>query len=165
MLAAEALGKTNTPEAREALIALLADIDLWVRASAARGLGRIGGDKVGEVLAGRLATASDIFLLALVEVLGKLRYAQASGALLKLAEHEDPEVRKTVLVALAGYGGDDVMWAFLARVSDPHWSVRKAAVEALKSRKNESINALLATIADGDPDPAVRQAAIEALGR
>jgi len=58
-----------------------------------------------------------------------------------------------------------VWWAVLARLSDPHWSVRKAAVEALKGKKNEAINALLATIADGDPDSAVRQAASEALGR
>ena len=51
---------------------------------------------------------------------------------LKLAGHEDPEVRKTVLVALAGYEGDEVLQTVIERLSDPHWSVRKAAVEALK---------------------------------
>ncbi len=165
MLAAEALGATNAPEAQEALIALLADKDLWVRASAARGLGRIGGNKAGEVLTGLLGSSSDIFLLALVEVLGGLRYAPASGPLVKLTDHEDPEVRKTALVALAGYEGDEVLKAVSAQLSDPHWSVRKAAVEALARRRNAAVEALLAKMADGDPDTAVRQAASDALGR
>ncbi|MCK9418154.1 MAG: HEAT repeat domain-containing protein [Nitrospirae bacterium] len=165
MPAAEALGAMDVPEAREALITLLADTDLWVQATAARGLGRIGGAKAGEVLMSYLGSASDIFLLALVEVLGILRYAPACDPLLKLADHQDPEVRKTVLAALAGYEGDEVLWAVLARLSDPHWSVRKGAVEALKHRCDASVEALLAKIAEGDPDPAVRQAANEALGR
>ncbi len=165
MPAAEALGAMDAPEAREALIALLADTDLWVRATAARGLGRTGGAKAGEVLTACLGTATDIFLLALVEVLGRLRYAPACDPLLRLADHKDPEVRKTVLAALDGYEGNDVLWAVLARLSDPHWSVRKTAVEVLKHRRDAAVEALLAKIADGDPDTAVRQAANEALGR
>ena len=165
MLAAEALGASDAPEAQEALIALLVDTDLWVRAASARGLGQIGGNKAGQVLVEHLGTASDIFLLALVEVLGKLHFGQACSPLLKLIDHEDPEVRKTVLVALAGYDGDEVLRAVIARLSDPHWSVRKAAVEALKRRRDTAVEAILAKIAEGDPDTAVRQAAKEALGR
>jgi HEAT repeat protein len=165
MLAAEALGATEAPEAREALVVLLADSDLWVRAAAARGLGRIGGNQSGEVLTECLSTAADIFLLALVEVLGQLNYSPASGPLLKLTDHEDPEVRKTTLVALAGYEGDEVQKAVSARLSDPHWSVRKAAVEALTRKRDTTVEALLTKIAEGDPDTAVRQAASEVLGR
>jgi HEAT repeat protein len=163
MLAAESLGASGAPEAQEALIALLADADLWVRAAAARSLGQFGGDKAGQVLVEHLGTASDIFLLALAEVLGKLHVGQACSPLLKLIDHEDPEVRKTVLVALAGYEGDEVLRAVIARLSDPHWSVRKAAVEALMRRQDTGVKAILAKIADGDPDAAVRQAAYEAL--
>jgi HEAT repeat protein len=163
MLAAESLGASGAPEAQEALIALLADADLWVRAAAARSLGQFGGDKAGQVLVEHLDTASDIFLLALVEVLGKLHVGQACSPLLKLIDHGDPEVRKTVLVALAGYEGDEVLRAVIARLSDPHWSVRKAAVEALKSRRTTAVLAILAKVADGDPDAAVQQAAYEAL--
>ncbi len=165
MPAAEALGAMNAPEAREALIALLADTDLWVRATAARGLGSIGDAKAGEVLTAYLSSAADIFLLALVEVLGRLRYAPACDPLVRLADHKDPEVRKTVLAALDGYEGNEVLWAVLARLSDPHWSVRKTAVEVLAHRRDAAVEALLAKIADGDPDAAVRQAANEALGR
>jgi HEAT repeat protein len=165
MPAAEALGAMDATEAREALIALLADTDLWVRATAARGLGRIGGTKAGEVLTACLGTASDIFLLALVEVLGRIRYAPARDPLLKLADHKDPEVRKTVLAALDGFEGSEVLWAVLARLSDQHWSVRKTAVEVLRHRRDAAVEALLEKIADGDPDTAVRQAASEALGR
>jgi HEAT repeat protein len=163
MLAAEALGATDAPEAQEPLIALLADSDLWVRAAAARGLGQIGGDRSGAVLTECLGTAADIFLLALVEVLGKLHTEQASGPLLKLTDHEDPEVRKTALTALAGYEGNDVQKAVIARLSDPQWSVRKSAVEALKGKRDKTVDALLSKLAEEDADTAVRQAASEVL--
>ena len=101
MLAADALGRTGIPEAADALLSLLRDPDLWVRAAAARGLGRTGGERAGSgacrAPAGRPA---DIFLLAIIEVLGRLRPAGALAQLLQLADHEDPEVRKTVLAAL-----------------------------------------------------------------
>ncbi|MEK6700428.1 MAG: HEAT repeat domain-containing protein [Nitrospirota bacterium] len=165
MLAADALGKTNVPEAAEALLPLLEDDDLWVRAAAARGLGRIGGEKIGKTLAGYLDRAEGIFLLALVDVLGKLREERALPALLKLADHQDPEVRKTVLTALSAYGGPQVQRAVLARLSDPHWSVRKAAVDLLRERRDAAAEPLLERIAEQDPDHIVRQAAREAMGR
>jgi len=165
MLAAEALGRTGTTEARDALVPLLEDADLWVRAAAARGLGEIGGEAATALLASRLETATDIFLLALIDALGKLKFPRALGPLLELAGHPDPEVRKTVLAALAGYGGESVRQAFIARLSDPHWSVRKAAIGALERERTGAVDALLDTIAADDPDAAVRQAAKEALGR
>jgi HEAT repeat protein len=165
MLAAEALGNTEAAEAFEALVPLLEDNDLWVRAAAARGLGRIGGEKAATILSAHLKYATDIFLLALVEVLGKLNAAQALHPLLTLTDHTDPEVRKSVLMALSGYTGSGVQLAVIARLSDPHWSVRKAAIEVLKQKRDESSESLLEKIADSDPDPTVRQAAKEALGR
>ncbi len=165
MLAAEALGKTGTAAAGDALIPLLEDHDLWVRAAAARGLGGIGGDRVADVLASHLETATDIFLLAVVDVLGKLKYQNARERLEKLADHADPEVRKTVLTALACYEGESVRRTYVARLSDQHWSVRKAAVEELGKRRTASVDALLAKIAEEDPDASVRKAAKEALGR
>ena len=131
MLAAEALGAVGTVEARDALVLLLEDADLWVRAAAARCLGEIGGESEAALLTSRLETATDIFLLALIDALGKLKFPQALGPLLKLADHPDPEVRKTVLAALAAYGGEPVRHTLIARLSDPHWSVRKAAIGAL----------------------------------
>ncbi len=165
MLAAEALAKTNAPEAREALVPLLADEDLWVRAAAVRGLGRIGGEKTGEILAAHLSKATDIFLLALVEVVGRLGVEQALDQLLKLSDHADPEVRKTVLAALSTFGGPAVQRAVLVRLADPHWSVRKAAIEIIKQKKDAAAEPLLMKIAEEDPDGIVRQAARDALGR
>jgi len=165
MLAAEALGRTNAPKAGDALVPLLEDNDLWVRAAAARGLGRIGGARVGTVLTAHLARASDIFLLALVEVLGKLCYAQALDPLLALTGHPDPEVRKTVLSALSGYKGAAVQRAAVSRLSDQHWSVRKAAIDVLKQERDAAGDSLLEKIADTDLDATVRQAAKEALGK
>jgi len=163
MLAADALGRADWPEAGDALISLLEDRDLWVRAAAARGLGKMGGERAGAVLTKHLDTASDIFLLALVEVLGGLQANQALEPLLKLADHEDPEVRKTVLGALAGYRWEAVQRAVLSRLSDTHWSVRKAAIEILKQKQDAAAGPLLERLADSDPDGAVRQAAKEAL--
>jgi HEAT repeat protein len=165
MLGAEALGKTNSVEARDALVPLLQDNDLWVRAAAARGFGMLGGERAVEVLAGHLGSATDIFLLALVEVLGKLNSVEALSPLLALTEHPDPEVRKTVLAALSGYGAEEARRAITSRLSDAHWSVRKAAIEILKQKSDAAAEPLLEEIADSDPDTAVRQAAQEALGR
>jgi HEAT repeat protein len=165
MLAAEALGRLSAPGVSEALISLLEDQDLWVRAAAARGLGRIGGAQTTQLLASYLDKANDIFLLALVEIMGKLRVGQAQAALLRLVEHDDAEVRKVVLTALANYSWDAVRPAVVSRLSDPHWSVRKAAIEIVRQHRDAALEALLATMAAGDADKSVRQAAMDALGR
>ncbi len=165
MLAAEALARSGAESAADALIPLLDDEDLWVRAAAARGLGKLGTDRFGAVLASHLQGASDIFLLALVDVLGRAPVAAASGPLLALADHADPEVRKTVLQALNVYDWARVRPIVVARLSDGHWSVRKAAVEALRLRPDAALDAVLERMADEDPDATVRQAVREALGR
>ncbi len=165
MLAAEAIGANKAPGAREALLPLLKDSDIWVRAAAARGLGNLDGARAAEALVEHLRTATDIFLLAIVEVLGKGKAPLALKPLLKLADHSDPEVRKTVLAAMAPYGGIDVQRACIGRLSDPHWSVRKTAVEALKSQRTPAVDSILEKIAVGDADMTVRRAAKEALGR
>ncbi|HTF99626.1 MAG TPA: HEAT repeat domain-containing protein [Nitrospirota bacterium] len=165
MMAAEALGRTQAPEARDALVPLLKDSDIWVRAAAARGLGTIDGARTAEILVEHLAQATDIFLLAIVETLGRGREPLALRPLLGLAGHPDPEVRKTVLTALAAYDGEDVLQACIARLDDPHWCVRKAAVQALQNRRTDAVDTLLEKIAGTDADMTVRRAAKEALGR
>jgi HEAT repeat protein len=50
-------------------------------------------------------------------------------------------------------------------LTDPHWSVRKAAIEILRQRRDAGAEPILLSIADSDPDLTVRQAAQEALGR
>ncbi len=165
MLAAEALGRLSAPGVSEALISLLEDQDLWVKAAASRALGRTGGAQVGRLLASYLDKANDIFLLALVELMGKLRVGQAQAALLRLADHEDAEVRKVVLTALESYPWDSVRSAVVSRLSDPHWSVRKAAIELVRQHRDAALDALLATMAAGDADKTVRQSAMDALGR
>jgi HEAT repeat protein len=163
MLAAEALGRFRRPDSTEALISLLEDPDLWVRAAAAKGLGLIGGERARAVLAAHLGPAADIFLLTLVEVLGRLQAEEALSSLLKLADHADPEVRKTVLAALAEYPWGTVRPMVLARLSDPHWSVRKTAIGILKQKKDAAAGPLLERIAESDQDETVRRAAKEAL--
>jgi HEAT repeat protein len=96
---------------------------------------------------------------------GKLRTERALAPLLGLACHADPEVRKTVLTALSSYRWESVHQTVLSRLSDPHWSVRKTAIEIVKQKKDAAAEPLLERIADGDPDATVRQAAKDALGR
>jgi HEAT repeat protein len=163
MLAAEALAKTGAAEAGDALVPLLSDEDLWVRAAAVRGLGRLDARRFGVVLTEHLAGAQDIFLLALVDALGACAVPEALVPLLARADHADPEVRKTVLQALASYAWDRVRPTVLSRVFDPHWSVRKAAIEVLRSRRDASVDEVLGRMAEEDPDPSVRQAAHEAM--
>jgi len=165
MLAAEALGKAGPAEHADALIPLLDDEDLWVRAAAARALGRTGAERFGPVLAAHLAQATDIFLLALIDVVGASAVREALEPLLALAVHEDPEVRKTVLAALSSYDWVHARPAVLSHLSDPHWSVRKSAAEVLEHRRDPATDLLLEQLATDDPDPSVRQAARKALGR
>jgi HEAT repeat protein len=163
MLAAEAFGKLRRPDAIDALFSLIGDPDLWVRAAATRGLGMIGGERVRTGLAAHLDSAADIFLLALIEVLGRLHAEEALAPLLRLSDYADPEVRKTVLAALAGYRWEAVQQTVLGRLSDPHWSVRKAAIEILKIKKDAAARPYLERIAESDQDETVRRAAKEAL--
>jgi HEAT repeat protein len=128
-------------------------------------LGKVGTDRFGAVLAGHLKEASDIFLLALVDVVGRASVREALEPLLSLVGHEDPEVRKTVLGALSSYDWVSVRPSVLSHLSDPHWSVRKSAAEILKHRRDPAADLLLGQMATDDPDPSVRQAAKEALGR
>ncbi|HUL00317.1 MAG TPA: HEAT repeat domain-containing protein [Nitrospirota bacterium] len=165
MLAADALGKIKVPETLTALVSLLEDKDLWVRAAAARSLGKIGGEQIGMILMSYLGTASDIFLLALVEALGSLKYGAAQEPLVSLTDHPDPEVRKIVLIALASYSGETVRRAAIAKLSDTHWSVRKAAIEVLQHGRDAAVESLLETIARSDSDMTVRKAAKEAMTR
>jgi HEAT repeat protein len=163
MLAAEALGRSGNSAASRTLISLLQDPDLWVRAAAARGLGKTGWQGAADVLGAHLTAASDIFLLAIIEVLGSVISEKNLDPLLKLLDHDDPEVRKTVLTVLPAYSWERVRPALVARLSDRHWSVRKTAVEILKQKKDQSALPLLLGIAEADPDGAVRKAAQEAL--
>lgn len=163
MLAAEGLARSGGAGAGEALIPLLSDDDLWVRAAAARGLGGLDARKYSAVLASHLQQAHDIFLLSLVDVLGASAIPEALDPLLSLADHEDPEVRKTVLQALASYDWQRVRPAVLARLFDPHWSVRKAATDVLRLHKDAATRQILERMAEEDADASVRQAAREAL--
>lgn len=165
MLAAEALGRMDAPEAAEALKPLLEDEDLWVRAAAARGLGNTGGAAAGELLAGHLDRATDIYLLELVSITGRLRVPSAFDRLLRLTGHEDPEVRKTAIHAIESFGGEAVRQALIARLLDPHWSVRKAAVEVLGRHPDATTLRLLERLSEYDTDAAVRGAAAAVLGK
>ncbi len=98
-------------------------------------------------------------------MLGKLKYSKALGPLMALADHGDPEVRKTVLLALSNYSGEAAAGTVTACLSDPHWSVRKAAIEIVQQKGTAASEALLAKIAEEDPDATVRQAAKKALGK
>ncbi len=164
MLAAEALARTGAEEAGNALVPLLDDEDLWVRAAAARGLGALAPGRFSAVLTSHLDQSSDIFLLALVEVLGRAADPAACGPLLALADHEDHEVRKTVLLALGSFDWDRVRPTVISRLFDPHWSVRKTAAELLRHRRDPATDQILLRLAEEDPDPSVRRSAREALG-
>ncbi len=101
---AEVLGVIGTPQARDALIAHLADRDMNVAGAISEALGQIGGAEVVTLLKERLKQTSDLMqrvygLDALVRTGARLPFEELSPWL------GDPALKRQVL-ALLGLSGD-----------------------------------------------------------
>ena len=191
--AAEALGSLKDARAVLPLVRLLADSDRSVRTAAVAALTAIGAPavvpvgeglrhsnlNVQEAAASILSAIADarvldglmaalrstdwVVRMHAAKALGRIGEARAVGALLPLLQDKVKAVREDVVAALALIGPEAVA-PLMATLSHEEWLVRLHAVEALgKLRAVDAVDALLHLIFN-DPDQAVREDAVRALG-
>jgi HEAT repeat protein len=100
--------------------------------------------------------------IAAIGVLKRLGNASCVPSLLEIAADADAEVAQAAREALEGLPGDDVNADLAARLAKAQGAARLPLIEAIGLRRVDALPPLLAAI--DDPDPAVRQAVLAALG-
>jgi HEAT repeat protein len=168
--AARALRRCRpSAEAQRALLAALADDDIWAVTEAILTLGALFGDD--ELIRWRLRAALDaphpLARLAAIEALSAQgREREEWRAIARLARNDSQmEVRRVAALAFTRCPYVPMaVAAARAALGDEHWSVRRAAVEALAAHGTQAALRLLRHAAtDEREEPPVRGAALAAL--
>lgn len=150
----------------EPLSEALKDRDAAVRASAATALGWIGDPRAAPLLIGCLKDADERCRGAAALALGMLRATQALKPLARALGDASPLVRQQVAEALGELGDPvtaDLLLDVLTDEEEP-LEVRAAAARALGNlHLPQALTAFLQLL--GTPEPGLRVAAIEGLGR
>jgi HEAT repeat protein len=134
MDAAFALGYTESPEAPEALLPLLADSDAGVGAATVHSLGRIGKDRVEKAVVSHLNEHASAEVRArAARVLGLLRAEGAAWALMGGLKEPSWKVRAEAAMALGRIGSWTAGPALAEALRDEDPRVRGAAALALGS--------------------------------
>jgi HEAT repeat protein len=182
--------------ARECCRAALKDRNPWVRLQAARGLGVDGLDALAELAKRSTlneAVASEALLdfvthaptdaagqvcLAVlasgrgdtrrraIEAVGRLRYAPAQDALIRVLEGSEATSSEAAAMALAGLEGEAVESALLTALRHPQPATRVASARALaEGGKVRAVAPLRAVVEARDSSGGLRRAAREAIAR
>jgi HEAT repeat protein len=143
----------------------LGDPDPWVRYLSLKSLGAIGDvSAVPAVTACMQHDPAPHVRLAAIDVVGRLRPAEALEILEPLTRSANDDIVRAATVAL-GYVDRPEALAELERATRaPDVSRRLAAIEALSLRRELAVPHILQWAAAADDDPAVASIAIEALG-
>lgn len=137
--------------------------NLNVQEAAASILSSIADARVFDGLIAAVGSADWVVRMHAAKALGRIRDPRAVAALLPLLQDKVKAVREDVVAALARIGSEAV-GPLLATLSHSEWLVRLHAVEALgRLRAVEAVDPLL-YLAFNDPDMAVREDAVRALG-
>ncbi len=137
--------------------------NLTVQEAAASVLSSIADVRVLDGLVTALGSADWVVRMHAAKALGRIRDARAVGALLPLLQDKVKAVREDAVAALALIGREAIA-PLVATLGHAEWLVRLHAVEALgKLRAVEAVDPLL-HLTFNDPDAAVREDAVRALG-
>ncbi|HEX6291238.1 MAG TPA: HEAT repeat domain-containing protein [Herpetosiphonaceae bacterium] len=157
-----ALGQTRHPAALPPLLAALRGADPSQRAAAVDAVALHGGMGAVPALQWVAAADHDVEMQqAAITALSRVQTSEATAALIELLI--DPQRREAVRAALARKGArivDDLQRG----LAHPHPAVRATVVEILARIKLPAVREPIAGALD-DVDPAVRIAAVTALGR
>jgi HEAT repeat protein len=99
-----------------------------------------------------------------LEALSKIGDPQGLDAVLAAAESTDPNVRSAAVAALGPFSGPTVDKAVIEAFRDSYYRTRAGAAKAAGDRKLETAVPYLSFRAERDEVPAVKEAAIRALG-
>lgn len=81
----------------------------------------------------------------------------------KAAMHPDPAAARAAAQALHQFPGEEALAALGRMLDNPSEEVRGEVISGLTARQEPGVDALLKRVAESDPDPALRMAAIMAL--
>lgn len=141
----------------------LQDPDLNVQESAACILAEIGDHQVLEPLIAALLNSNWIVRSQAARAVGRIGDPQAIDTLILLLQDKVPAVRDEAVSALHALGERSIP-PLLKALQAKEWKVRLRAIEALALLKPQAAAEPLLALLDHDPDTAVRQDAIRALG-
>jgi len=157
-----ALGRLADTEAAAALVKLLGDRDLVARHYAVVAL-RGMGPGVYDVLAEALASRDPATQKGACEILGYVRDPRAMKPVAALLDAGDESVRWTAAKTLGAIDGKYAVANLVRALQDPSPRVREVTVLALGKIGDFDAVPALNTVAENDPDDAVRDAAKDAL--
>ncbi len=162
--AAGALAHVDEAESISSLMNALTDEDLWVRYFAARSLGQRGARESIDALA-RVAQ-SDKFnhvRIAALNALGSIGGERAAAVAAPFVEADDPDLGRAAVVALGNIAHADALPPLIKALRSPDASLRTSATTALGERGGMEALEHLQRVAATDNEPAVFEAAIDAL--
>jgi signal transduction histidine kinase len=118
----------------KAVTAALIDRDSTVRAAAAKGLGKVGGDTAVAALGGTLSDSNEHFSVraSAATALGAISGQRSIEVLVAALEVCDSALQLRIIDALRKLGGDEVIDVLSRRLSDQSTEVRVAAAYALE---------------------------------
>ncbi len=144
--------------------ACLSDPVLTVQELASSVLATIADARVLAPLVKALASPDWIVRMHAAKAIGRIQDPGAVAPLVPLLQDKVKAVREETSTALAAIG-EAALPSLLAALTHTEWLVRLHAVEALgKTRSPEAVNPLLSVLFN-DPDRAVREDAVRALGQ
>jgi HEAT repeat protein len=135
MRAAQALGglrdSDGKPQGRDSLLLALSSPSDGVRASAARSLGNVGDQRSIAPLRELVADGSPGVVMAAIEALRALRDAEIGRLLTDALAHDDEEVVKQALHAVADARAAGFVQLIVTGLSHRAWDVRRLSAELL----------------------------------
>ncbi len=160
--AALRLGEIGDPAAVPALLELLHDPLIGIRAAAAQALGKIGDEAATEQLVQVLNDEIAFMRQSAAEALGKIGDPSAVPALVRALDEWSPDVRQAAANALGQIGDASAVPQLLEVLHDERMGARGAAARALAMIGLPALPGLIAELRNKDPH--VRQYTATALG-
>jgi HEAT repeat protein len=145
------------------LSSCLRDPDLSVQEAAALILSSIADERVVDPLMSALLSEDWVVRMHASRALGRLASLQAIDTLVLLLQDKVPAVRDEAMLALKAMG-KQVVSPLLETLTNKDWRVRLKTTETLGVLGSNAAVQPLLEIVNNDPDTAVRQDAIRALG-